>query len=700
VDAQRAVSVIPYTRMFGRLTGNARHLTDPVGKIYCATMEEGLYEVDVKTLEVTELWADEQKPEGRHAGLPGYHGKGLYSGYGRIIYANNGDHAKEALSNPAAPSGSLAEWDGRADQWTVVRRNQFTEVTGPGGIYGNPKPDRDPVWSVGWDHRSLILEVLDGGKWHSFRLPKGSHSYDGAHGWNTEWPRIRDIGEDALLMTMHGMFWRFPRTFSSSRTGGIRPRSAYLKVIGDFCGWNGRLVFGCDDTARSEFLNKRKVKGDIAGPGQSQSNLWFTDPVTPGRLGPTLASGAVWLRDAVRAGDHSEPFLFAGWKRRSAHLVNGGMRPLSFAMERDLQGNGQWTLFHTVTVAPGEAVWWEADEAAPGEWIRVKAGADCTAATVQFTYSGSELRRKQAASIFAGLATIDDGTPQLAGLIRAQGANKRTLHLAAMRVRGTQLDDIGYYELGASLELRAVEDPKAHEYVKTRVAIPRDVITVDVASVLVVDDRGRRWRLPKTDVAYDELTRAGLLRLSREVATERDLFSVHGTFYELPAENADGFAKMRPIATHRLRVMDYCSYRGLLILTGVKPGASASEHVIRSGDGNAALWAGVIDDLWQLGKPIGTGGPWSATAVRAGQASDPYLFWGYDRRHLTLEADEAATVRVEVDLTGEGFWVKHKSFVVGPGESVSYAFPGAFQARWIRFIADRDCIATALLRYE
>ena len=43
---------------------NARHLFDPAGLIYCATMEEGLYEIDVKTLAVTELWADEQKKTG------------------------------------------------------------------------------------------------------------------------------------------------------------------------------------------------------------------------------------------------------------------------------------------------------------------------------------------------------------------------------------------------------------------------------------------------------------------------------------------------------------------------------------------------------------------------------------------------------------------------------------------------------------
>jgi len=75
------------------------------------------------------------------------------------------------------------------------------------------------------------------------------------------------------LMTMHGMFWDFPGTFSAGNSRGIRPRSAYLKVIGDYTRWNQGLVFGADDSAQREFLNKRGVKGGIEGPGQSNSNL-------------------------------------------------------------------------------------------------------------------------------------------------------------------------------------------------------------------------------------------------------------------------------------------------------------------------------------------------------------------------------------------------------------------------------------------
>jgi len=156
INENGLVRVIPYSEMFGRPTANARHLSDPAGKIYCASMEEALYEIDVKSLAVTPLYRDEQdKSPGPKSDLPGYHGKGMYSGQGLLVYANNGENSAEARRDPFIESGVLAQWD-RKD-WKVVRRTQFTEVTGPGGIYGNENPATDPLWSIGWDARSLIL---------------------------------------------------------------------------------------------------------------------------------------------------------------------------------------------------------------------------------------------------------------------------------------------------------------------------------------------------------------------------------------------------------------------------------------------------------------------------------------------------------------------------------------------------------------
>ncbi len=671
IDADRSVRVIPPNRMPGRLTGNARHLSDPAGKIYYATMEEGLYEVDVKSLAVTSLIRDgnplkkgfavETPLTKLESQLPGYHGKGLYSSQGRLIYANNGDRDKCVLTDPTTPSGALGEWSKPGDDWQLVRRNQFTEVTGPGGIQGSATDA--PVWSIGWDAKSLILMLLDGGQWQSFRLPKVSHSYDGAHGWNTEWPRIRDIGEDDLLMTMHGAFWRFPRTFSAANTNGIRVRSAYMKVIGDFCRWNDRLVFGCDDSAKSEFLNKRAVKGGIDSVGQSQSNLWFTSPETPDKLGPAHASGAVWLHESVKAGDVADPFLVAGWKHRSL-----------------------WRIDHTAGTAIRE------DISGDAEWLTVKADRDAKDVSVIITLTNGEERSTEADAIFDGVARVDDAKVQT-GVFRARGENKRTLSLAA---------DAGYYELDAALKLQRINDAKAEQFVKTKVAIPQHVITLDEASVLVVDDRGRRWRLPRATTALDATTNAGELRICREVATERDMLSACGTFFELPAENADGFAKIRPIASHDLRVTDFGGYRGLFLMSGIQPDAPAGEHILRSDDGKAALWAGAIDDLWKLGKPRGAGGPWKSTKVNAGQSSDPYLMWGYDKRTLTLSLDDAQAVnlKVELDLTGTGLWVTYKEAKVAAGARLDIVFEPAVQARWLRVTADAACTATAQLKYE
>jgi hypothetical protein len=186
------------------------------------------------------------------------------------------------------------------------------------------------------------------------------------------------------------------------------------------------------------------------------------------------------------------------------------------------------------------------------------------------------------------------------------------------------------------------------------------------------------------------------------VATERDLFNCSGTFYELPAENADGFAKIRPVASHNFRIHDYASYRGLLVMTGIHPGAGAGEHIIRSDDGQAAVWAGAIDDLWELGKPVGHGGPWKNSAVKPGEPSDPYLIGFYDERSLEISHDSSdpVTFKIEVEPIGHGPWMLYKEVTVKPGEKFNHQFSESFQARWIRFVADKDCKASTLLIYE
>ncbi len=702
IDAEGRVRTIPYAEMFGRPTANARHLFDPAGKIYCASMEEALYEIDVETLAVTTLYLDEQvKTPGPRADLPGYHGKGMYSGQGVLVYANNGENTPEARRDPFVPSGVLAEWDGK--EWRTVRRNQFTEVTGPGGIHGNGHPATDPIWSIGWDAKSLILMLRDGGGWHAFRLPKASHSYDGAHGWNTEWPRIREIGEgDDLLMTMHGMFWRFPKGFSLADTSGIAPRSTYLKVIGDFCRWQDRIVFGCDDTAKSEFLNKRRAKGEIAGP-QSQSNLWFVEPERLDRIGPVIGRGAVWLREDVAAGAVSDPYLFGGLANRALHLAQEGEAEASVSLEVDRSGKGDWEALATVAIPPRGHAWTPFDDAEAGVWIRVVASSPTRGLSAAFTCAGEDRRPVggELPAKFDGLlsASATDSGRLSGGVVRARSGNQRTLHFAARDEEGS----VGLYTLSEGMELTPEANAVELAWLEENAAIPsrEGVVELDAASVLYHDDSGRRFRLPRGAAAYDAPGPLGPERLCREVATERDLFNCHGTFFELPAENAGGFRRVRPVATHGLRLTDYCSYRGLLVVSGVDlAAAEGNRHVVRSSDGKTGLWVGAIDDLWELGKPVGSGGPWKDSPVKAGEASDPYLMTGYDEKELTLSASAATKVSVEVDLTGMGDWVTYREFEIAAGREESHRFPDGFQAYWVRFRSAADATATAWLEYR
>lgn len=706
IDNHGEVRAISYDKMPGRHTGNARHLSDPVNKIYYGSMEEGFYEVDVNTLDVNTIYPDGNGL--RKAGemdqaaelLPGAHGKGLYSGQGVLVYSNNGEAVPEALKQFDIKSGALAEWDGK--EWKIVRRNQFVEVTGPGGIYGNSNPETDPIWATGFDHKSLLLGVREHNKeWSFYRLPKASHSYDGAHGWNTEWPRIRDIGTQGkpdFLMTMHGMFWKFPNEFSNANSAGIRPKSAYLKVIGDFTRWNDQLVFGCDDSAQREFLNKRSAKGGIEGPGQSNSNLWFTSISTPDALGPSTVSGAVWLKEEVGAGKYSEPFLFNGWSERSAWIKNHGVKKIYCSLEVDRLGNGNWESLKEIEVGRESSIRIAFPNEERGEWIRVKVDKS-TEISLEFSYANAEARVTQADEKFNGLSRVGEDNIG-GGLLYGLGNNRRKLGISARDAKGNLA---GYYELDSSMNLEKKNDPETQQFIEGKFAVPKDVIRVEASSVLVIDDSGRRWRLPRGAKEYDRFIASAQTRICREVATERDLFNCHGTFYELPAENADGFAKIRPIASHNFRIHDYASYRGMLIITGINPEQSfENSHIIKSNDEKLALWAGVIDDLWEMGKPMGAGGPWLEDVVLADLPSDPYLIGFYDKRKVTLShnAKESVQFSIEVNPIGHGPWMVYKEVSVPEGETVIHEFPANFEARWVRVRSNKNCEATAWFEYN
>ena len=108
----------------------------------------------------------------------------------------------------------------------------------------------------------------------------------------------------------------------------------------------------------------------------------------------------------------------------------------------------------------------------------------------------------------------------------------------------------------------------------------------------------------------------------------------------------------------------------------------------------------MIDDLWQLGKPRGVGGVWKNSKVQAGEPSLPYLMTGYDRKYVTISAQNEAEITLEVDVDGTGLWVPYKTFSIRADEPTEYEFPKGFSAYWIRATSSADTTATVTFRYE
>ena len=220
------------------------------------------------------------------------------------------------------------------------------------------------------------------------------------------------------------------------------------------------LFFGCDDTAKSEFLGMRGAKGNLAGPGQSQSNLWFVKEDKLDCFGTPIGRGAVWMNDPVKAGTASDPFLFDQFDKRSVHLGHNRGKDVMFVFEVDATGDGDWKKLCEVVVPASGYCWREFSEQERGAWVRIKTDSDLTNAFAVFNYSNRDGRSTGCSPIFAGIAKLDDCSYG-GGVIRARGHDRGTLQFAASTVCDGQVLEDGYYELDVDMKLRPVDDPQA-----------------------------------------------------------------------------------------------------------------------------------------------------------------------------------------------------------------------------------------------
>ena len=714
IDAVGKVREISPSKMPARVTAFMRHLKDPENFVYLYDMENMFYEVNVDTLEFKKLF---------HDPIPGYHGKGGFTSQGKVVVSNNGEAMSSHLDKPdlwqvskdytpksSEDRGCLATYDG--EKWEVIERRQYTEVIGPQGVHPTSKGKNDPVWAIGWDKRSLRLQVMENGKFTTFLLPKGCLNNDAAHGWFTEWPRIRDIGQKDLLMDMHGMFFKFPKNFTSRTCAGIEPIASHIRYIPDFCYWNGKVVLATDEAS---------IQGNPL-VGQPQSNLWFGDFEDLKQWGPRNAAGSIYMNDPVEGGVPSDPFLINGFPRRMVHLAAD--RTTSFTLEVDQNGTGQFEKYKTIQVDSYASHLFPKDFKC--QWVRVVTDKSCHA-SVSFQFSDDTYRgTKDGDKLFQAIADHDESKVTSALLF----PNAHNRHLSVLGSNGKAYDfdhvSFTYKPLekepiakdcmspgalkgwGSKVSENEVKNKTLREFLTPKLEFSVDqasVILISKESRTIVGKKGNRTilRLPKGPSSYDKSFSFGHPRMHREVESERMLANIHGTFYEVPfwiVGQAPLYTKMRPISTHNKQISDFTTWNGLLVLAGLKPASGLSARLFSSPDQKTSLWFGGIDDLWKFGKPVGIGGPWKNTQVKANKPSDPYLMTGYDQKTLILEADKDCEITAEIDIDHWTGYHEYKTFKIKAGKKITFKFPLGFSAHWIRFKSNKSVQASCQLIYH
>ena len=351
-----------------RLAATMTHLTDPEDKLYYLAMEGEFFEVNVHTLEVTQLFQlmDELKePKGSKP-----HFKSGFTAHGRVVVCNNSYNTRDYKKEWKA--GRLAEWDGNG-KWEIIEETPFTEVWAAGSF-------GQPLIATGWDNISAIMMVFINGKWKRYRLPKGSRTYDETS--CTEWMRIREVETERALMDCHGLFYEIGMHTYGDELWAIRPISTHLRIIPDFCSWQGMLVLGGNQATPMKF--GPQDRNPLAG--QPQAGLLFGKTDDLWNYGKPKGYGGVWYQTTIKEGELSDPYLMTGFDHKSIHLYHDSDETVEYTLQTDFMGNGDFKIYKKITVKPDEYIHYEFPDSYSAHWLRLSADKACNATAI-ITYN-------------------------------------------------------------------------------------------------------------------------------------------------------------------------------------------------------------------------------------------------------------------------------------------------------------------------
>ncbi len=359
IDARGAVRVIDGLKD-QPLAATARHLTQPSTWVYHLTASGSLFETHVGSLEtrkLAELTDVLKLPPG--AGL---NVTAACTAQKRLIVTVDSVHGKDQVATRS--TGRLLQWDGSA--WSVVRENAFLDVNAP---VEPGTPSEVPLYAVGRDKASTLLEVLDQGIWWRYRLPRGGTGPN--RGTSFESMTVRPIHQGQVLLDSAGLFFDLAGTGPAAETWTVSPIARHSRSRPDLTFWRGLLV-----------LAGQPEDGAL---GLSQPNFWWLNPEKLGLCGKPQGWGAVWWDDLVDEKSVSDPFLMTGFDQKVLHLTHDGKDVASFTIEVDFLGTGTWKTYASIQVFPGVYAHHEFPQGYSAHWVRLKCDTPGRA-TAMFIY--------------------------------------------------------------------------------------------------------------------------------------------------------------------------------------------------------------------------------------------------------------------------------------------------------------------------
>ena len=103
-------------------------------------------------------------------------------------------------------------------------------------------------------------------------------------------------------------------------------------------------------------------------------------------MGKPVGHGGPWVKEQVKAGAASDPFLIGFYDNRKMTIRNHGSSPVEFTVEVDPTGDGQWFEYTRISVGAGKKAKHIFPASFQARWIRLVPDKD-TEATAEFIYN-------------------------------------------------------------------------------------------------------------------------------------------------------------------------------------------------------------------------------------------------------------------------------------------------------------------------